>query len=69
MSVLEPILFIGDFYLSPFHVKAEQSVNTAEEDEGIIVTGSLDVLVLKDQFWVMVIESKQASFSIESGRA
>ena len=69
MSVLDPILFIGDFYLSPFHVKAEKSVTIAEEDEGVIVTGSLDVLVLRKQFWVMVIESKQASFSIEAGRA
>jgi hypothetical protein len=69
MSVLDPILFIGDFYLSPFHVKAEKSVTIAEEDEGVIVTGSLDVLVLRNQFWVMVIESKKASFSIEAGRA
>lgn len=38
MSVLDPILFIGDFYLSPFHVKAEKSVTIAEEDEGVIVT-------------------------------
>ncbi len=69
MSVLDPILFIGDFYLSPFHVKVEKSVTIAEEDEGVIVTGSLDVLVLKNQFWVMVIESKKAGFSIEAGRA
>lgn len=69
MSVLDPILFIGDFYLSPFYVKAEKSVTIAEEDEGVIVTGSLDVLVLKNQFWVMVIESKKAGFSIEAGRA
>ena len=69
MSVLDPILFIGDFYLSPFHVKAEKSVTIAEEDEGIIVTGSLDILVLRDQFWVMAIESKKATFSIEAGRA
>lgn len=69
MSVLDPILFIGNFYLSPFHVKAEKSVTIAEEDKGFIVTGSLDVLVLKNQLWVMVIESKQASFSIEAGRA
>lgn len=69
MSMLDPILFIGDFYLAPFHVKAEQSVSIAEEDEGVIITGSLDVLVLKDQFWVMVIESKKFDFSIEAGRA
>ena len=69
MSVLDPILFIGDFYLSPFHVKAEQSVSISTQDEGVIITGNIDVLVLKDQLWVMVIESKRFDFSIEAGRA
>jgi predicted type IV restriction endonuclease len=38
-------------------------------DGEVIVEGKIDVLVLKDQFWVMVIESKQAAFSIEAGLA
>lgn len=69
MAVLDPILFIGDFFLSPFAVKAEQSIDIAEEDEGVLIKGRIDTLVLKDQFWVMVIESKQASFSVEEGLA
>jgi hypothetical protein len=67
MAVLDPILFIGDFYLSPFHVKSEQSVEIATEDEGVIIKGKIDTLVLQEQLWVMVIESKQAEFSIEAG--
>jgi len=69
MSVLDPILFIGDFYLTPFYVKTEQSITITSEDEEVIITGRLDVLVLKDQFWVMAIESKKFNFSIEAGRA
>lgn len=69
MSVLDPILFIGDFYLAPFYVKTEQSITITSEDEEVIINGRLDVLVLKDQFWVMAIESKKFSFSIEAGRA
>lgn len=69
MAVLDPILFIGDFYLAPFYVKSEQSIDIAQEDEGVIIKGRIDTLVLKDQFWVMVIESKQASYSIEAGLA
>jgi hypothetical protein len=69
MSVLDPILFIGDFYLAPFYVKAEQSVTIISEDEEVIVTGRMDVLVLTEQFWVMAIESKKFDFSIEAGRA
>lgn len=69
MAVLDPILFIGEFYLSPFYVKAEESVDINSEDEGVIVKGRIDTLVLKDQLWVMVIESKKAAFSIEEGLA
>jgi hypothetical protein len=69
MSVLDPLLFIGDFYLSPFYVKSEKSIEISAVDENILIKGSLDALVLKDQFWVMVIESKQAAFSIEVGLA
>jgi hypothetical protein len=69
MTILDPLLFIGEFYIAPFHVKAEKSVRISTEDEGTIVTGILDVLILKDTIWVMVIESKQAEFSIEAGLA
>jgi len=69
MSVLDPLLFIGDFYLSPFYVKSEKSIEISATDEDIVIKGSLDALVLKEQFWVMVIESKQAAFSVEAGLA
>ncbi len=69
MAVLDPMLFIGDFYLAPFYIKAEKSVEIIAEDEGTIVRGKMDTLVLKDQFWVMVIESKKGHFSIEAGLA
>ena len=38
-------------------------------ERGILVKGNLDTLVLKDKLWVMVIESKQAHFSVEAGLA
>jgi hypothetical protein len=67
MVVLSPLLDLADFYLSPFHVKSEKSVEISAEDEGVIVKGQLDVLALFDQLWVLVIESKQAGFSLEVG--
>lgn len=69
MAVLSPLLFFADFYLYPLHIKSEKSVRISEEDEGLIVEGRIDVLVLFGQLWVMVIESKQAAFSIEAGLA
>ena len=69
MAIVAPLLFIGDFYLSPFHFKAEKNIEVAAEDDGKIVRGNIDTLVLQEDVWIMVIESKQASFSIEAGLA
>jgi hypothetical protein len=69
MAVLSPLLQRAGFFLPPFHIKSEESIQISNEDEGVIIEGRIDVLTLKDQLWVMVIESKQASFSITSGLA
>jgi hypothetical protein len=69
MVVLSPLLDLADFFLSPFHIKSEKSVEISEEDEGAIIKGQIDVLVLREQLWLMVIESKKAAFSIEEGLA
>lgn len=69
MAVVDPLLFIGDFYLAPFYVKSEESIDIAVPDEDVIIKGRIDTLVLKEQFWVMIIESKIASFSVEQGLA
>jgi len=64
--VLSPLLFIGKFYLPPFHIKLEKSVEIATEDGGTIIRGRIDFLLL-EQFWVTVIESKQVAYSVEAG--
>jgi len=69
MAVVDPLLFIGDFYLATFYVKSEESIEIAVPDEDVIIKGRIDTLVLKEQFWVMIIESKRASFSVEQGLA
>jgi len=69
MVVLSPLLELADFYLSPFHIKSEKSVEISDEDEGVIVKGNIDVLVLSEQLWVAVIESKKTTFSLEVGWA
>jgi len=69
MAVLGPLLNFAGFYLYPLHTKSEYSIKVSNMDGDVIVEGKIDVLVLKEQFWVMVIESKQAAFSIEVGLA
>jgi hypothetical protein len=69
ISVLSPLLLLADFFLPPFHVRAEQSTEIVSEDEGLIIRGQLDLIVLKERFWVLVIESKEFSYSPEAGLA
>ncbi|NES23275.1 MAG: restriction endonuclease subunit R [Symploca sp. SIO3E6] len=69
MAVVDPILFIGGFYLAPFYVKSEESIDLLEEDDGVLIKGRIDTLVLQNRLWVMTIESKKAAFSIEEGLA
>lgn len=67
MVVLSPLLAMAGFYRPPFRVTAETPVQIAIEDEGEIVQGRIDVLVLQNRLWILVIESKRGSFSLEPG--
>jgi len=69
VAILGPLLFLADFYLPPFRIQAEKSIEITAQDEDVIVRGQLDILLLKERFWAMAIESKEASFSFEAGRA
>jgi hypothetical protein len=67
MAVVSPLLLLADLFLPPFQFQAEKSVKLVSEDEGTIIEGRIDVLVLQNDFWVTVIESKKASYSVEVG--
>jgi len=69
MAIVSPLLYLADFYLPPFHIQSEVSVSVSDIDEDLRIEGKIDILLLQDQLWVVVIESKRASFSIEAGLA
>jgi hypothetical protein len=69
MIVVAPLLFLAGLYLPPFHIHAEKSIAISSEDDGIVIRGALDILLLRDGFWAMVIESEKAEYSIEAGFA
>ena len=68
MVVLSPLLDLAGFYLPPFHIKSEKSIEISDQDEEIIVRGEINVLTIFNQFWILVIESKKATFSLEVGK-
>jgi hypothetical protein len=67
MVVLSPLLDLAGFYLPPFYSQSEESVEIVEQDEEVVIRGKIDVLVLQDRFWVIVIESKRPGLSLEPG--
>ncbi len=67
MVVLAPLLYLADLYIPPFHIESEKSVELMLEDEDKIIRGSIDVLLLKEYFWVVAIEAKRSQYSLEVG--
>ena len=67
MVVLSPLLDLAGFYQRPLRISTEKQVEIISEDEGTIIKGKIDVLVLQEQLWILVIEAKKAQFSLEPG--
>lgn len=64
MIVLSPLLDLAGFYQPPFEIETETPIEISAEDEGVIVKGNIDVLVVQKRFWVLVIESKSTKFDV-----
>ena len=62
MVVLAPLLDLAGFYHKPFRIETETSVALEMKDEGTIIRGRIDVLVIKNGLWLLVIESKRSDF-------
>lgn len=69
ITTLSPMLFAGGFFLPPFQIRTEKSIEITAEDEGVVVRGQADLIILKNDLWVLTIESKESSFSVKVGLA
>lgn len=59
-----PLLTIAGFYDPPFKIRAEEAVHLTLADSEEVLQGRLDVLVLKNQLWVVVLEAKKTALSV-----
>jgi hypothetical protein len=64
MLVLSPLLDLAGFYRPPYRLETEAGIEIEAEDEGEIIRGRIDVLILREKFWLVVIESKQSDFTV-----
>ena len=67
MVIVSPLLDLAGFYNPPFYSVSEKSVKLSIKDKQVTVRGKIDVLVLQDQLWILVIESKRSGISLEPG--
>jgi len=67
LAVVAPLIDLSGLFLPPFYVSTEDSVEIEATDHSMVVQGRIDILVLKDQLWLLVIESKRAEFSPKVG--
>ena len=64
LVVLSPLLSLAGFYDEPFLIRSESSIEIAVEDQEEVIRGRIDVLVIQQQLWLLVIESKRPTFSL-----
>jgi hypothetical protein len=64
LLLVSPLLTIAGFYDPPFRIKAEESVRITVADSEEILQGRIDLLILCDRLWVIVLESKKTMLSV-----
>lgn len=67
LAVVAPLLDLSGLFLPPFYVSTEDEVELTAQEGDLTIRGRMDVLALKEQFWLLVIESKRAEFSLKVG--
>lgn len=63
IAVVTPLLDLSGLYDPPFIVRTEEPVKIELADQDEIYQGRIDVLVVQNQFWVLVVEEKRGSFN------
>jgi len=66
LLLVSPLLTITGLYDPPFRIKAEESIVIDVSDSEETLQGRIDVLVLRDRFWIIVLESKKTMLSVWS---
>jgi hypothetical protein len=66
MAIVSPLLDLAGFYSINYLIRDEASIEiTVEGEDETIYRGRIDLLVVQDQFWVIIIEAKKIEFSLE----
>lgn len=62
--VLSPLLELAGFLDPPFRLKSPYGMNLELDDPEEVIKGFIDTLVVQEQLWIMVVESKRTSIPV-----
>lgn len=63
--VISPLLTLAALYDDPFFITTEPEVELLLEDKDELLRGRIDTLIIQQQLWVLVVESKSTiAFSV-----
>lgn len=65
--ILSPLMDLANLFLPPFRFSAEEHIQISFKDDQKIYRGKIDLLVLLDQMWLLVVESKRQALSLSVG--
>ena len=61
--MVSPLLYLSGLCDPPFKLRGEVPIEIQVEESGQLLHGRIDALVLRDRFWLVLAESKQAKLS------
>lgn len=64
LSVLAPLLFLAGLMQLPFTPEAEKPIEIVLENEDEIIRGRVDVLILHQRLWAILVEAKRHQLNV-----
>ena len=65
LSIVAPLLKHLGFHEPPFFVRSELPISIAVKERDEIYRGRIDVLVIRDQLWIVTVEAKRSKFAAD----
>jgi predicted type IV restriction endonuclease len=64
LVVVSPLLTVAGFLDPPFKIRSPESVEISIDDPDEIIKGLIDVLVVQEQLWIVVVASKRNTIPV-----
>jgi hypothetical protein len=66
--IISPLLEMAGLYDPPFHLRSEASIRLElKDDNDKVYQGRIDSLIVQEHLWIVLVESKRTSFSVDVG--